>query len=69
MQDATSISGYKLKSPAQYVQLTTTTLQNYPVDFHIMPHCMNITTYYCHAKGEYINDDGVFINQTNQNIW
>jgi len=63
MQDATTISGFKIGSK-YYTRLTTTALQNYPVDFHIMPHCYNISTYYCSAKGEYINDDGVLLNQT-----
>lgn len=61
MQDATTIAGYKKGSdPSKYVQLTTTTLQTYPVDFHIMPTCANETL--CAAKGEYINDDGILLN-------
>ena len=61
MQDATTIAGYKNKT-GNYTQLTTTTLQTYPVDFHIMPTCAD--EFNCTAYGEYINDDGLLRNQT-----
>lgn len=40
---------------------TTKDLQQYPVDFHLVPSC----TTDCTAEGRYLNDDGVTLDQTN----
>lgn len=47
--------------------LTTADMQQQPVEFHVLPTCNDTD---CTAAGDYLNDDGVILNLTNnRNIY
>lgn len=46
---------------------TVSELQQYPVDFHILPTCPLDNTKPCTATGEYINDDGETLDMSQRN--
>jgi len=48
---------------------TTKDLQNYPVDFHILPDCMTDASK-CSGSGRYLNDDGEVLDlEDNVNLY
>lgn len=63
MQDGTTLAS------TPFNVSTTIGLQNYPVDFHLLPDCSN-SKEDCHAQGLYINDNGVDLDLDNkQNMY
>jgi len=65
MQNATDIGSVHM--PGVQKNITTEFLQDHPVELHIMPSCIKDTdpnTEDCHAKGRYINDDGLTTDLT-----
>lgn len=66
MQNATAIANISSNEPKH---LTTSALQQEPVDIHIMPKCGAAAGSACTAAGDYINDDGETLDLTKRNTY
>jgi hypothetical protein len=65
MQNATKIASLDLNIGKN---VTTHSLQDEPVEIHVMPICNNDTKM-CTAIGDYINDDGITVDLTNRHTY
>jgi len=65
MQNATKIASLDLNIGKN---VTTHSLQDEPVEIHVMPICNNDTKM-CTAVGDYINDDGITVDLTNRHTY